>query len=77
MLRLKGVNVILKGYLFMFSTDKAKTTFYLEPSTDRKLRVFCAEHGKSLSESAEAMILHCLENPHFIDQITKKEATTC
>ena len=57
----------------MLATDKAKTTFYLESSTDRKLRVFCAEHGKNLSEAAEAMILHCIENRHFINKLTKKE----
>lgn len=61
----------------MIATDKARLTAYIDPSTDKKLRVFCAEHGKTLSESAEAMILHCLENPHFIEQMTKKEATTC
>ena len=57
----------------MLATDKAKTTFYLEPSVDKKLRVFCAEHGKSLSETAEAMILHCIDNRHFIEKLTKKE----
>lgn len=57
----------------MQTTDKARLTALINPTVDKKLRIFCAEHGKSLSETAEAMILHCINNRHFIEKLTKKE----
>lgn len=56
----------------MQTTDKTRLTAMLDPIVDKKLRVFCAEHGKSLSEVTEAMILHCISNRDFIEKWSKQ-----
>ncbi|WP_103668416.1 hypothetical protein [Pseudanabaena sp. BC1403] len=57
----------------MQTTDKARVTAMLSPDTDKKLRLFVVHQGSNLSETVEAMILHCIDNPHFINELTKKE----
>jgi hypothetical protein len=58
----------------MLATDKAKITFYLDPSVEKKLRVFSVEHDiNNLSLIVEATLKHCLTDRHFIEKLTKKE----
>ena len=72
---MKGVHIKLKREPFMLATDKARIMVYLAPKTDEKLRALAFKHRKSTNISAltEAMILHCLDNRHFIEKLTKKE----
>jgi hypothetical protein len=58
----------------MQTTDKARLTVMIDPSIDEKLRIFSVRHRiNNLSEITEAALLHCLDNRHFIDKLTKKE----
>lgn len=57
----------------MIASDKAKTMIYLTTDTDTNLRVLAARHRKGISELAEAMILHCLSDRHFIKKLTAKK----
>lgn len=60
--------------LLMQTTDKERLGVYLSPSVDKKLRIFSVNHQiKNLSEIVEAALLHCLDNRHFIEKLTKKE----
>lgn len=56
-----------------FTSDKLKLTISIDPNVDEKLRIFCVKHRKQLSEVTEAALLHCLDNRHFIEKLTKKE----
>jgi hypothetical protein len=57
----------------MQTTDKARLTAMIDPKLDEKVRVFGARNRKNLSEIVEAALLHCLDNRHFIEKLTKKE----
>jgi hypothetical protein len=57
----------------MQTTDKARLTAMIDPSVDEKVRMFGVKHRKNLSEIVEASLLHCLDNRHFIEKLTKKE----
>jgi len=57
----------------MLATDKARLTVHISPDVDEKLRIFCVKHRKKMSEVNEAALLHCLDNKHFINKLTKKE----
>ena len=57
----------------MQTTDKARLTAMIDPSVDEKVRIFGVKHRKNLSEIVEAALLHCLDNRHFIEKLTKKE----
>lgn len=58
----------------MIATDKAKVTIYIDSSVDEKLRVFSARHRiNNLSLITQAALLHCLDDHHFIEKLTKKE----
>ena len=57
----------------MQTTDKARLTAMIDPTVDEKLRLFGVRHRKSLSEIVEAALLHCLDNPHFIEKLTPKK----
>jgi hypothetical protein len=73
-LKLKGVNIKLKGKLFMLAVEKAKVTIYIDSSVEKKLRIFSVSHDiNNLSLITEAALLHCLDNRHFINKLTKKE----
>lgn len=56
-----------------YTTDKLKLTISIEANLDEKLRIFGVKHRKQLSEIVEAALLHCLDNRHFIEKLTKKE----
>jgi hypothetical protein len=55
----------------MQTTDKARLTAMVDPAVDKYLRVFAANHGKSLSEVTEAALLFSLENPAFLEGLNK------
>jgi|NOAtaT_6_FD_contig_123_591_length_453_multi_10_in_0_out_0_1 hypothetical protein len=57
----------------MLATDKSRLTVHLDPNVDEKVRIFGVKHRKNLSEIVEASLLHCLDNRHFIEKLTKKE----
>lgn len=57
----------------MLATDKSRLTVHLDSSVDEKVRIFAVKHRKNISEIVEAMLLHCLDNRHFIEKLTKKE----
>jgi len=57
----------------MQTTDKARLTAMISPELDKKLRLFAVHQDKNLSEIVEAALLHCLDNRHFIEKLTKKE----
>jgi hypothetical protein len=57
----------------MQTTDKARLTALIGPNVDEKVRMFGVKHRKNLSEIVEAALLHCLDNRHFIEKLTKKE----
>jgi hypothetical protein len=57
----------------MLATDKSRLTVHLDPTVDEKVRIFGVKHRKNLSEIVEAALLHCLDNRHFIEKLTKKE----
>jgi hypothetical protein len=57
----------------MQTTDKSRLTAMLDPAVDEKVRIFGVRHRKNLSEIVEAALLHCLDNRHFIEKLTKKE----
>jgi hypothetical protein len=58
----------------MLATEKAKVTVYIESSVEDKLRNFSVKHRiNNLSAITEAALLHCLDNRHFIEKLTKKE----
>jgi len=57
----------------MFIEAKARLNPVVSSETDEKLRIFCAKHRKNMSEVIEAALLHCLDNRHFIEKLTKKE----
>lgn len=57
----------------MLATDKIRVTVYLVPSTEEKLRLSVVHHRKNLSEITQAALEHCLDDPHFIEKLTKKE----
>ena len=58
----------------MQTTDKARLTVMIDSSIDEKLRIFSVRHRiNNLSEITEAALLHCLDNRHFIEKLTKKE----
>jgi hypothetical protein len=48
---------------------------HLDQKVDEKVRVLAVKHRKTLniSDIVEAALLHCLDNPHFIKKLTKKE----
>ena len=57
----------------MFTDSKARLNISISTDSDEKLRIFCVKHRKNMSEVTEAALLHCLDNPHFIKKLTKKE----
>ena len=57
----------------MQTTDKVRTGLYMSPKVDEALRLFAVRHRKSNSEVVEAALLHCLDNPHFIEKLTPKK----
>jgi hypothetical protein len=58
----------------MLATEKAKVTVYIDLVVEDKLRIFSAKHRiNNLSLITEAALLHCLDNRHFIEKLTKKE----
>ena len=57
----------------MFTDSKARLNISVSAETDEKLRIFCVKHRKNMSEVTEAALLHCLDNKHFINKLTKKE----
>lgn len=60
----------------MLATDKAKVTVYIDSTVENKLRIFSAQHRiNNLSLITEAALLHCLDDHHFIEKLTKKEET--
>lgn len=58
-----------------YTDTKTKITIGLTEATDDKLRSFAFKHRKivTMSEVVEAALVHCLDNPHFIKKLTKKE----
>ncbi|NUN66347.1 hypothetical protein HCU40_16705 [Pseudanabaena biceps] len=53
---------------------KSPVQIRLTPSVEKKLRLFSVEHDiNNISEVAEAALVHCLSNSHFIKKLTKKE----
>jgi hypothetical protein len=59
--------------ILMQTSDKVRTGLYLSPKVDESLRMFAVRHRISNSDVVEAALLHCLDNRHFIDKLTKKE----
>lgn len=59
----------------MQTTDKVRITATIDPNVDERLRTLAFKHRKTTNISAltEAMILHCLNSPEFINSLTKKE----
>jgi hypothetical protein len=59
----------------MLATDKERLTVYVAPKTDERLRLLALKHRKTLNVSTivEAMIIHCLDNRHFIEKLTTKK----
>lgn len=56
----------------MQTTDKVRTGLYLSEMTDESLRMFAVRHRKSNSDVVEAALLHCLEDPCFIEKFQGK-----
>ena len=53
---------------------KSPVQIRLTQTTEKKLRLFSVNHDiNNISEVAEAALLHCLDNKHFIGKLTKKE----
>ena len=53
---------------------KSPVQIRLTPAVEKKLRHFSVEHDiKNISEVTEAALLHCLDDHHFIEKVTKKE----
>jgi len=57
----------------MYTDNKSRLNIVVGAEVDEKLRLFCVKHRKQLSEVTEAALLHCLDNRHFIEKLTKKE----